>query len=95
MDIVATLQVNYPTADVDSGTCHGLMMTIVTINFAAVERGLLAAQQVGFPTSRSTKGKEVKHNAYVRTPHHEGVFVEKTGLGQHGPNDLIVLFGKQ
>jgi hypothetical protein len=24
-----------------------------------------------------------------------GSFVEKTGLGQHGPNDLIVLFGKQ
>lgn len=24
-----------------------------------------------------------------------GSFVRKTGIGQHGPNDLIVLFGKQ
>jgi hypothetical protein len=29
------------------------------------------------------------------TMRESGSFAEKTGIGQHGPVDLIVLFGKQ
>ena len=45
----------------------------------------------------SRRAKEVKvMRTYERpTLRPAGSFVKKTGIGQHGPNDLIVLFGKQ
>ena len=45
----------------------------------------------------SMRRKEVKAmRTYERpTLRASGSFIKKTGLGQHGPNDLIVLFGKQ